>query len=230
MNIKFRILTFLLITGLLSFAFTNCSEIETIKEQRASNQDSLIAEPDLGKAAMNILKVRCQNCHHSAQGNVGGFVGIDDYDGLIEQNQIIPGDAENSPIYQSLVASNGVSLMPIGGALDSSEIEQIKSWIDAGAEAPKSEEVIPLEASYFSIKANIIDPKCIDCHNSQTSQGSVDLSSYSRVMNYVDTDDPQDSELYLSTLDGSMPPEPQHPLSNEELTVILQWISNGAPE
>ena len=223
-------LTFLfLILALLGVAFTNCEEI-TQTRAPFNNESQLDVEPDIGQISMKILETRCQNCHHSGRGSVGGFIGIEDYQGLIDQNQIIPGDALASPIYQSLVAANGMQLMPIGGALPDSEIEQIKNWIDSGAPAPKSEEVIPLDATYFSIKANILDPKCVGCHNVQTPQGGVDLSNYSQVSNFVDTDDPDESEIYLSALDGSMPPEPQHPLSNEELTVILQWISNGAVE
>ena len=49
--------------------------------------------------------------------------------------RVVPGDAENSLLYQSVVgkAPGDIRAMPLGGSLSAEEIEAIKEWINLGA-------------------------------------------------------------------------------------------------
>ena len=46
---------------------------------------------------------------------------------------MVPGDAEASILYNSLLGSGGVQLMPPGSKWSDSKINLVKDWIDQGA-------------------------------------------------------------------------------------------------
>ena len=54
------------------------------------------------------------------------------YDALTN-GWLVPGDAESSIIYQSLLGSNGVSLMPPGEPWPQADINLVRDWINQGA-------------------------------------------------------------------------------------------------
>ena len=54
------------------------------------------------------------------------------YDELLN-GYVVPGDAESSILYQSLIQSNGISLMPPGAQWPDSKINTVKNWIDQEA-------------------------------------------------------------------------------------------------
>ncbi len=48
--------------------------------------------------------------------------------------RVVPGDAENSLMYQALLDEvEGVRLMPVGDDIDAEEIEALRLWIEDGA-------------------------------------------------------------------------------------------------
>jgi hypothetical protein len=72
----------------------------------------------------------------------------------------------------------------------------------------------------------IFQEKCITCHSS-TNPVLTTGNAFNSLSNggYIDTTDPESSDLYLKVLGG-------HPggnaLSSEELGLILKWITDGA--
>jgi len=81
-----------------------------------------------------ILQARCSMCHNGST-TFGGWDSTN-FETVTtsgtEKSAIIPGDAENSPLVQLLLQTNGV-LMPPTGSLSDDEIQTIKDWITAGA-------------------------------------------------------------------------------------------------
>ncbi len=91
-----------------------------------------------------IFDAACVSCH-----NAGAFLGeldlqTDPYNALVGvvsttdtcggRTQVIPGDKENSLLYQKVAGTHDCGeLMPLGGALDQASIDAIGAWIDAGA-------------------------------------------------------------------------------------------------
>ncbi|NNL80927.1 MAG: hypothetical protein HKO67_10600 [Flavobacteriaceae bacterium] len=76
------------------------------------------------------LWVQCVGCHN---GNEPPNLEDDvSYDALLN-GFVVPGDAESSILYQSLLGTNGVSLMPPGVPWPDSKINLVRDWINQGA-------------------------------------------------------------------------------------------------
>ena len=72
------------------------------------------------------------------------------------------------------------------------------------------------------------------CHNAATAEDNVILNNYNNIINTGDIIpfDPENSELYETITDPDpdkiMPPPPEDPLSNEQISMIYYWILQGA--
>ncbi|ULQ51288.1 c-type cytochrome domain-containing protein [Flavihumibacter fluvii] len=72
-----------------------------------------------------MMSNKCQGCHNP--NSLGGGIDLSTYDG-------IKSAALSGTLYGSISWANGYSKMPQGGSkLSDCEIQQVKSWIDAGA-------------------------------------------------------------------------------------------------
>jgi len=78
---------------------------------------------------------------------------------------------------------------------------------------------VPTPATFQSIEALTIGPKCLQCHQS--------LSTYAGVMQEVKAGDASQSSLYQQVSSGSMPKQSTK-LSDAEIAAIYSWIQNGA--
>ena len=72
----------------------------------------------------------CVQCHPPSPPNLQA---ASSYNSLLN-GYVVPGNAEGSRLYQSLLGTNGVSLMPPGGRWSINDINKVKKWIDDGAE------------------------------------------------------------------------------------------------
>ena len=79
---------------------------------------------------------------------------------------------------------------------------------------------------FSSINAEIIQPKCMPCHNS--SMEKTDFSTYAGVLRHAIPHSPSSSAFYNQVEAGSMPID-RAMLSDDEILAIYQWIQNGAP-
>lgn len=79
--------------------------------------------------------------------------------------------------------------------------------------------------TYSEIFDNILQPKCVSCHDS----GLSDFSSYASLMNSGDITpfNPNSSVLYQKIAEGLMPKNAQ-PLSSDEVRAVYAWIAAGA--
>ncbi len=74
---------------------------------------------------------QCVGCH---SGNTPPNFSDDvSYNELLN-GYVVPGNAEASTLYKSLLGIDGVSLMPPGGQWPDAKINAVKDWIDQGAE------------------------------------------------------------------------------------------------
>ena len=76
------------------------------------------------------LWVQCTGCHKAG----GDEPNLQDnsYNNLLN-GYVVPGDAEASDLYKSLLGIGGVPLMPPGSKWSDSKINLVKDWIDQGA-------------------------------------------------------------------------------------------------
>jgi hypothetical protein len=76
----------------------------------------------------------------------------------------------------------------------------------------------------------ILVSSCLKCHDGSTE--GFTMGNYTEVMKYVTAGDPRNSKLYQSITDingeNLMPPD--HPLSQDNRTIIEVWIAQGAPD
>jgi uncharacterized membrane protein len=231
----------------LVFSYSNCGKFESVNGVASlgstSNNNNnnvppviqppvVILEDTLGYKAMTILNNKCMSCHGPASGMVGGFTDVTNLSGLISQNQIIPGSSATSILYRSLIGDGGIPVMPFTPLLPD-EILLIKDWIDQGALAPGvvagSPQILPLAPTYASIAQNIIKPKCLQCHGPINPDVGLRYDNYIETMKAIDLVNPTQSLLYTDTVSGLMPKAPLAPLTDAEVTVLLQWIQSGAP-
>ena len=72
------------------------------------------------------------------------------------------------------------------------------------------------------------------CHDAGTAQDGIVLTSYSSIMNsdVIEPGDANDSEVYEviteTDPDKRMPQPPQNPLTSAQISLIQQWINQGA--
>ena len=79
-----------------------------------------------------IWNAACVNCHNGNE-PPDLSAGIS-YQDLLNNGWVVPDDAESSILYQSLLGTNGVSLMPPGAPLTTAQINLVRDWINQGAE------------------------------------------------------------------------------------------------
>ena len=60
-------------------------------------------------------------------------------------------------------------------------------------------------ASFAEVNQNVIQPRCVSCHNAGVSPAEVDLSSYAGVRAQVTPGNPGASTLFQQVSNGSMP-------------------------
>lgn len=84
-------------------------------------------------------------------------------------------------------------------------------------------------ATFTSIKANILNTKCLSCHqNTATGAGGVSFANYTDTRANVVPSSAATSLLHQSIVGGSMPPVGSAQLTAAEKLAIMDWISNGA--
>lgn len=85
---------------------------------------------DLFSKVKTIFHDNCARCHGARSSfNPDDLAGV-----VAQQDLILAGDADNSPLYQRLILEDGNRRkMPRGGSLLPNEIEAIKTWINNGA-------------------------------------------------------------------------------------------------
>ena len=130
--------------------------------------------------------------------------------------------------------------------LTSDQLGLLKAWIDAGA--PENSEGVlpmpPLEPTFDSIKAHILEPKCLMCHSRGQPIARIPLVTRDDLLNspleLVIPGNADESGIVLVIMgvnpDKIMPPQKDSSgkpsgfsrLSEEEIRVIKEWINRGA--
>lgn len=94
-----------------------------------------------------------------------------------------------------------------------------------------------LRADFASIKANILDTKCVGCHargSRNPDAARIPFESLEDLLNsprdLVVPKDPDSSGLVISIRPGAKKPMPPNggPLGSDEIAIIEEWITNGA--
>lgn len=107
-------------------------------------------------------------------------------------------------------------------------------WVDLQRQAEQALEPLGRFVSFSREIAPILSRRCTACHNTRTSDGRLNLSSFAALLKGGDSGDvlaphdPDGSLLLLMVQDGSMPKDAD-PLAEDEIDSIRRWIDVGAP-
>lgn len=106
----------------------------------------------------------------------------------------------------------------------------IDAWVDEiiarGGTIGGSGELTP---TFLSIQQNILQPKCVSCHNPNGTRPNENYTDYASTVNTgkITPGNAAASQMYIECNAGTMPMGGT-PLSPTELAVLAQWINEGA--
>ena len=116
----------ILILTVMAFSLGSCYN-DTFPEDNGPAPEDVSYSEDIQPMWDN----DCVSCHPTvAPPNLKPGVS---YNSLLNGGYVIPGNADDSVLYQSLLGTNGVSLMPPAGIWPASEIKKVEAWINEGA-------------------------------------------------------------------------------------------------
>jgi WD40 repeat protein len=87
---------------------------------------------ELAKKAQAVLKANCYKCHGEAGAVEGGMNYIVDLERLVARKKVVPGKAEDSPIYKR-ISSGSMPPPEVTQRLSDADKLAVKQWIDSGA-------------------------------------------------------------------------------------------------
>ncbi len=106
-------------------AFQNCAPMKGIGSAENSSLNTSINY----KSVQAILDSQCLACHSTAMAS-NGNVALDSYQSVMDSNIVVGGNADASSLYTSVENGSMPQGMP---PLSDSEVQTIRSWINAGA-------------------------------------------------------------------------------------------------
>lgn len=120
--------------AILLTVYQNCSPMEgnTLDEAEKSSQNQQL-QSNFNDIFSKVIQPKCLLCHSSF--NPGAGYDYTDHASLMESGSVVPGNADASSFYTSLVEGT----MPPGNPLDSQSIAAIGEWINDGARDTKGQ-------------------------------------------------------------------------------------------
>ena len=185
-----------------------------------------------------MMEAKCTSCH---DGNKMGGLDLTTYQatlrGGVSGAGVAPGESHTSLIITRQASGNHP------GQWTAEELALVAAWIEAGApEGPGAVQpgatpagTEPGAAGSLSWDADIaplMQTRCLACHTTANPLGGLDLSGYAAALSGgaggpgVVPGDPEASQLVVLQSLGGHPGQ----LTAEELQLLVQWITAGAPE
>lgn len=175
--------------------------------------------------------------------------------GNLDNTVVEAGNLEDSYLYEviTLDEEDDMFMPPKGGALTTEQIDIIKRWIVEGAKASAGGgEAISSDmskgVSFHQHIFPLIEERCLDCHsepyvkNGRTihPKAGLRLDTYEAIIEgnldgtIIEKGNAEESTLYaVITLDSDDPeimPPKGDPLTEDEINMFKQWITEGAKE
>jgi mono/diheme cytochrome c family protein len=184
--------------------------------------------------ALGVLRANCVGCHADSSGPANVY-GLMDEAHLLSSRLVVAGQPASSPLYNAI----GGGTMPPAGPLSASDKATISDWITAAKAStvvavptatptpPPAATATPLPATFASINATILAPKCVGCHSTANPQGGYAYDTFAKTLLSVNKTTPTSSLLYARTLSAAMP-KGGTALTPDQEAQILLWIQNGA--
>ena len=172
-----------------------------------------------------ILTAECSECHGD---NPTAGLQVTNYASLMAGGRdgavIVPGDAENSLIFQKLAEGHF-------GALTSIQLELVRQWVDAGAPEGSAPVVVASATTYETLQP-VLTETCGECHSGDSPRAGLDVTTYASLMAggrdgpVILPGDTDESSLILQVLGEGHFAD----LSDGQMQALRDWIAAGAPE
>lgn len=201
---------------LLSFFVLAACSFEHKKGKVANTDGAILLDRPVAYAEVfqTVLGPRCVGCHSSAGGNQGG-VNLETYEATVPLALRI----EKATVTDKT--------MPKGQALSDAEMQIIATWLSQGASrngANRSSAKLRQQIVWSTIKEEIFEKKCLDCHSQPRPEKELDLASFEEVKTHIN------KIFETAVISQTMPLAPYEQLSLDEKQALAQWIALGMPQ
>ncbi len=210
--------------------------MDTMPPDTIPADTSAICDPDTIYFRKDILPIIGSSCGmgfcHNEESRAGGIV-ITSFETLMASEIVVPGDPENSMMYQVMSATDLTEIMPPSprGPISDTNILVVKRWIEQGAknlDCPDDTTcVVPSTVSFQRDVFPVIDKHCIGCHSGNNPWAGLFLRNYDEIAASAATGD---LVGVISHAEG-FPPMPQDlaKLLQCDIDKIAQWVEDGTP-
>ena len=153
-----------------------------------------------------------------------------DYASIMNYGEIVPGDPDNSELYEKITEDDPEKRMPPPDRepLSAEEIGMIRKWIEQGAQNNVCDEDCDTTNVTFSGTIwPMISLNCTGCHSGAEPAGNIRLEDYASVVIPA-----SDGRLFgaISHSAGFSPmPKNQPQLSDCKIEQVKTWIEDGTP-
>lgn len=153
-----------------------------------------------------------------------------DYASIIEYGEIIPGDPDESELYEKITEDDPEDRMPPppNSPLTAEQISKVRTWILQGAKNNScDEDCDTTNVTYSGSIWPTIQTNCYGCHSGQTPGGDIFLVDYASIASVANS-----GQLYgaISHSEGYTPmPKNAPKLSDCKIDQVKIWIEDGTP-
>jgi mono/diheme cytochrome c family protein len=151
---------------------------------------------------------------------------------------LVPGKPERSTLHSTTVLpDDDPLLMPPSDrdTLSKEQKDQLRLWIEQGAEWPDEVELKRIDKVFFTTIASILQTSCIKCHSTAKAEGGVQLNNKKAAFKggkngaVIVPYDPDSSKLYTSLVSPSVHDKDRpRLLFEDDVRSLREWIRQGA--
>lgn len=220
------VLTFIL-TSMLFMQCKHEPDFIVEPEPKPCDPDSVYFENEV----LPILQSSCalSGCHDVASAQEG--IVLNSYETLMNSNVIVPGNPDDSELFEKITEDDPDKRMPPPPALPLSAEQQetIRKWISQGARnnSCEGDGCDSTQAGFAQVIFPLIQDHCFGCHSGGSPQGGILLSGHSSIAAVAAT-----GQLLgaISHSPGySAMPKNGNKLSDCQIAQVKKWINDGTP-
>jgi mono/diheme cytochrome c family protein len=175
--------------------------IESVKSPEVPTTAVVVAG-SFEEVKQKILVPHCLKCHQDVANE------------KVLMEWITPAKPEESPFYLAIKSGE----MPQESSpLSADEQALVEKYISS----MKPEAEVEIATTFAEINTNILAPKCLDCHKKMGDETLL-------ISKWVTPGDPENSRMYKSIVNGSMPKKAER-LSDKEIQAIARYIKSLKP-
>ena len=200
---------------------------DTTSNTRPCDPDSVYFNKDiLPLIIQSCAKAGCHDQNSAREGVI-----LTTYQNIVSTGGVVPGNPNNSSLYQIIMLTNPGDVMPPPPAspLTPEQKQLIYKWIMQGAKNNYCGEACDTtQFTYSGTISSIISRNCIGCHTGSSPGGGVSLNTYDEVKAQC----VNGKMMPAITKTGSkpMPPSSSSKLSDCNIAQFTRWMNNNYPQ